>query len=68
MDNFVAIPFDDSGTVFVNAMIEGADRVSIEQLAKGADVLFIYSGTNLLLPWNRYLHLLGPVIGPTFFQ
>jgi hypothetical protein len=46
-DNFVAIPFDDSGMVFVNAMIEGADRVSIEQLAKGADVLFIYSGAKL---------------------
>ena len=46
-DNFVAIPFDDSGTVVVNAMIEGADRVSIEQLAKGADVLFIYSGAKL---------------------
>ncbi|PIK93122.1 hypothetical protein SYN65AY6LI_03285 [Synechococcus sp. 65AY6Li] len=28
-------------------MIEGADRVSIEQLAKGADVLFIYSGAKL---------------------
>jgi hypothetical protein len=37
-DNFVAIPFDDSSMVFVNAMIEGADRVSIEQLAEGADV------------------------------
>jgi len=46
-DNFVAIPFDDSSMVFVNAMIEGADRVSIEQLAKGADVLFIYSGAKL---------------------
>jgi hypothetical protein len=46
-DNFVAIPFDDSGTVVVNAMIEGADRVSIEQLAKGADVLFVYSGAKL---------------------
>jgi hypothetical protein len=46
-DNFVAIPFDDSGTVIVNSMIEGADRVSIEQLAKGADVLFIYSGAKL---------------------
>jgi hypothetical protein len=46
-DNFVAIPFDDSGMVFVNAMIEGADRVSIEQLAKGADVLFVYSGAKL---------------------
>jgi hypothetical protein len=46
-DNFVAIPFDDSSMVFVNAMIEGADRVSIEQLAKGADVLFVYSGANL---------------------
>jgi hypothetical protein len=42
-DNFVAIPFDDSSMVFVNAMIEGADRVSINQLAQGADVLFIYS-------------------------
>jgi hypothetical protein len=47
MDNFIAIPFDDSGAVVVNAMIEGADRVSIEQLAKGADVLFVYSGTKL---------------------
>lgn len=47
MDNFIAIPFDDSGAVTVNAMIEGADRVSIEQLAKGADVLFVYSGTKL---------------------
>jgi len=46
-DNFVAIPFDDSSMVFVNAMIEGADRVSIEQLAKGADVLFLYSGAKL---------------------
>jgi hypothetical protein len=46
-DNFIAIPFDDSGTVIVNSMIEGADRVSIEQLAKGADVLFIYSGAKL---------------------
>jgi hypothetical protein len=46
-DNFVAIPFDDSSMVFVNAMIEGADRVSIEQLAQGADVLFIYSGAKL---------------------
>jgi hypothetical protein len=46
-DNFIAIPFDDSSMVFVNAMIEGADRVSIEQLAKGADVLFIYSGAKL---------------------
>jgi hypothetical protein len=46
-DNFVAIPFDDSSMVFVNAMIEGADRVSIEQLAKGADVLFVYSGAKL---------------------
>jgi len=46
-DNFIAIPFDDSGTVVVNAMIEGADRVSIEQLANGADVLFIYSGAKL---------------------
>jgi hypothetical protein len=46
-DNFVAIPFDDSSTVVVNAMIEGADRVSIEQLANGADVLFIYSGAKL---------------------
>lgn len=47
MDNFIAIPFDDSHAVVVNAMIEGADRVSIEQLAKGADVLFVYSGTKL---------------------
>ncbi|MFS8740322.1 hypothetical protein [Synechococcus sp. WC10meta] len=52
IDNFVAIPFDDSSMVFVNAMIEGADRVSIEQLAEGADVffadvLFIYSGAKL---------------------
>ena len=46
-DNFVAIPFDDSSMVFVNAMIEGADRVSIEQLAKGADVLFVYSAAKL---------------------
>ncbi len=46
-DNFVAIPFDDSGTVVVNAMIEGADRLSIEELAKGADVLFVYSGAKL---------------------
>jgi hypothetical protein len=46
-DNFVAIPFDDSSMVFVNAMIEGADRVSIEQLAQGADILFIYSGAKL---------------------
>jgi hypothetical protein len=46
-DNLVAIPFDDSGTVIVNAMIEGADRVSIEQLAQGADVLFIYPGGKL---------------------
>jgi hypothetical protein len=46
-DNFVAIPFDDSSMVFVNAMIEGADRVSINQLAQGADVLFIYSGAKL---------------------
>jgi len=46
-DNFVAIPFDDSGTVFVNAMIEGADRLRIEELAKGADVLFVYSGAKL---------------------
>lgn len=46
-DNFIAIPFDDSGTVIVNSMIEGTDRVSIEQLAKGADVLFIYSGAKL---------------------
>jgi hypothetical protein len=28
-------------------MIEGADRVSIEQLAKGVDVLFVYSGAKL---------------------
>jgi hypothetical protein len=46
-DNFIAIPFDDSGTVIVNSMIEGADRVSIEQLAQGADILFIYSGAKL---------------------
>lgn len=46
-DNFVAIPFDDSGTVVVNAMVEGADRLSIEELAKGADVLFVYSGAKL---------------------
>ena len=46
-DNFIAIPFDDSGTVLVNAMIEGADRLSIEELAKGADVLFVYSGAKL---------------------
>jgi hypothetical protein len=46
-DNFIAIPFDDSGTVVVNAMIEGADRLSIEELAKGADVLFVYSGATL---------------------
>jgi hypothetical protein len=46
-DNFIAIPFDDSGTVVVNAMIEGADRLSIEELAKGADVLFVYSGAKL---------------------
>ncbi|MFS8888388.1 hypothetical protein NW823_08510 [Synechococcus sp. R55.1] len=46
-DNFIAIPFDDSGTVIVNSMIEGADRLSIEQLAKGADVLFVYSGAKL---------------------
>jgi hypothetical protein len=46
-DNFIAIPFDDSGTVIVNSMIEGVDRLSIEQLAKGADVLFIYSGAEL---------------------
>jgi hypothetical protein len=46
-DNFVAIPFDDSGTVVANAMIEGADRLSIEELAKGADVLFVYSGAKL---------------------
>jgi hypothetical protein len=46
-DNFIAIPFDDSSMVFVNAMIEDADRVSIEQLAQGADILFIYSGAKL---------------------
>jgi len=46
-DNFVAIPFDDSGTVVVNAMIEGVDRLSIEELANGADVLFVYSGAKL---------------------
>ncbi len=46
-DNFVAIPFDDSGTVVVNAMIEGAERLNIEELAKGADVLFVYSGAKL---------------------
>jgi hypothetical protein len=46
-DNFIAIQFDDSGTVVVNAMIEGADRLSIEELAKGADVLFVYSGAKL---------------------
>jgi hypothetical protein len=28
-------------------MIEGGDRVSIEQLAQGADVLFVYSGAKL---------------------
>jgi hypothetical protein len=46
-DNFVAVPFDASGTVVVNAMIEGADRLGIEELAKGADVLFVYSGAKL---------------------
>jgi hypothetical protein len=61
-DNFVAIPFDDSGTVVVNAMIEGADRLSIEELAKGADVLFVYSGAKLgrrrvreIIAGNRYV-------------
>jgi ABC-type sugar transport system substrate-binding protein len=49
-DNFIAISFDDSGTVVVNAMIEGVDRVSIEQLAQGADVLFIFQVRSWALP------------------
>ena len=41
-DNFVAIPLDDGSSVAVNAGIAGVENLTLEQLAKGADVLFVF--------------------------
>jgi len=41
-DNFVAIPLDDGSSVVVNAVISGVENLTLEQLAKGADVLFVF--------------------------
>jgi hypothetical protein len=41
-DNFVAIPLDDGSSVVVNAGIAGVENLTLEQLAKGADVLFTF--------------------------
>jgi hypothetical protein len=41
-DNFVAILLDDGSSVVVNAGIAGVENLTLEQLAKGADVLFVF--------------------------
>jgi hypothetical protein len=41
-DNFVAIPLDDGSSVAVNAGIAGVENLTLEQLARGADVLFVF--------------------------
>jgi hypothetical protein len=41
-DNFVAIPLDDGSSVAVSAGIAGVENLTLEQLAKGADVLFVF--------------------------
>jgi len=41
-DNFVAIPLDDGSSVAVNAGIAGVENLTLEQLARGADVLFTF--------------------------
>ena len=41
-DNFVAIPLDDGSSVVVNAGIAGVENLTLEQLARGADVLFTF--------------------------
>jgi hypothetical protein len=41
-DNFVAIPLDDGSSVVVNAGIAGVENLTLEQLARGADVLFVF--------------------------
>jgi hypothetical protein len=41
-DNFVAILLDDGSSVVVNAVISGVENLTLEQLAKGADVLFTF--------------------------
>jgi len=41
-DNFVAIPLDDGRSVVVNAGIAGVENLTLEQLARGADVLFTF--------------------------
>jgi hypothetical protein len=41
-DNFVAILLDDGSSVVVNAGIAGVEDLTLEQLARGADVLFTF--------------------------
>jgi len=41
-DNLTALLLDSEGSVVVGAAIEGAENLSPEQLARGADVLFIF--------------------------
>jgi len=45
-DNYIALPVDDS-TVFVNTMVEGYDQLTIEQLTRGVDAMFIFSSATL---------------------
>ncbi len=57
-DNYIALPVDDS-TVFVNTMVEGYDQLTIEQLARGVDAMFIFS--------SAYLSAAGKEIDPGFY-
>lgn len=41
-DNFAAILSDDGGSLVVNAGITGAENLTLEQMAQGADVLFTF--------------------------
>jgi len=41
-DNFTALLLDGEGSIVVVAGIEDAEKLSLEQLARGADVMFIF--------------------------
>ena len=41
-DNFTALLLDGEGSILVVAGIEDAEKLSLEQLARGADVMFIF--------------------------